>query len=51
MIKIIEKALEQVADDQVNLGSKAAREMIARKIEIALLAEIKKRANSNVSTS
>ena len=40
MNNIIEKVLEDVADDQINLRSEYAREMLAEKICDALLTEI-----------
>lgn len=40
MNNVIEKVLEDVADDQVNLKSESARKFIAEKIAIALLNEI-----------
>ena len=40
MNNIIENVLEEFADDQVNLKSAYAREMLAQKICDALLAEI-----------
>ena len=43
MIKIIENVLKEYADMQLNLESKAAREFIAKKINSALLAEIRER--------
>ena len=40
MNNVIEKVLEEVADDQVNLKSEYARELLAQKICDALLTEI-----------
>ena len=42
MIKIIENVLKEYSDMQLNLESKAAREFLAKKINSALLVEIKK---------
>ena len=43
MKNLIIKVLKDVADMQLNLESKAAREFLANKINSALLAEIRKR--------
>ena len=42
MIKIIENVLKEYADMQLNLESKAAREFLAKKINSALLQEVRK---------
>ena len=42
MIKIIENVLKEYSDMQLNLESKVAREFLAKKINSALLMEIKK---------
>ena len=43
MIKIIENVLKEYADMQLNLESKTAREFLAKKINSALLVEVRKR--------
>tara|TARA_Y100000996_G_scaffold386447_1_gene344489 strand:- start:494 stop:634 length:141 start_codon:yes stop_codon:yes gene_type:complete len=40
MIKIIEEAIKNVADMQLNLQSQAAQEFLAKQIETAILKEI-----------
>ena len=42
MIKIIENVLKEYADMQLNLESKTAREFLAKKINSALLQEVRK---------
>jgi hypothetical protein len=50
MIKIIENTLNEYADMQINLESKAARKLLAEKINSALLKEIRKCIPETVAT-
>ena len=50
MIKIIENVLKEYSDMQLNLESKAAREFLAKKINSALLAEIRKQKSETFVT-